>query len=94
MILSGPPIPLGRVLATPGALSAMERSGDAPAEFLRRHEHRDWGNVCSEDWARNDEALRDGSRILSSYSLKDGAVIWILTEADRAATTVLLPEEY
>lgn len=94
MILNGPPIPLGRILATPGALAAFERSGDAPADFIRRHEQRDWGNVCSEDWARNDEALRDGTRIVSSYALKDGTPIWIITEWDRSVTTLLLPDEY
>ena len=94
MILNGPPIPLGRVLATPGTLAAFQRTGDVPADFLRRHESRDWGNVCSEDWARNDEALRDGNRIVSSYCLKDGSPIWIITEWDRSVTTLLLPDEY
>jgi hypothetical protein len=88
------PIPLGRTLATPGALAAMERSGDVPVDFLRRHECQDWGNVDPEDWARNDEALKDGSRIISSYRLKDGETVWCITEADRAATTLLLPDEY
>jgi hypothetical protein len=88
------PIPLGRTLATPGALAAMQRSGDVPADFLRRHECQDWGNVDPEDWARNDAALKDGSRIVSSYRLKDGTALWCITEADRAVTTLLLPDEY
>jgi len=88
------PIPLGRTLATPGALAAMKRSGDVPEDFLRRHECQDWGNVCTDDWARNDEALLEGNRIVSSYTLKDGTPIWCITEADRVATTLLLPDEY
>jgi hypothetical protein len=94
MIPTRAPIPLGRVLATPGALAAMERSGDVPADFLRRHECQDWGNVGAEDWARNDEALKAGLRIVSSYRLKDGTPVWIITEADRASICILLPEEY
>ena len=54
MIPTRPPIPLGRILATPEALTAMERSGDTPAGFLRRHEVQDWGNVEADDWQRND----------------------------------------
>ena len=94
MIPTRSPIPLGRILATPEALTAMKRSGDAPETFLRRHETQDWGNVESDDWARNDEALRDGSRIVSSYNLKDGTTVWIVTEADRSVSTILLPEDY
>ena len=88
------PFPLGRVVATPGALTAMERSGDAPADFVRRHERGDWGKVGADDWARNDAALKDGLRVVSSYTLKDGETIWVITEADRSATTLLLPDEY
>ena len=94
MIPTRPPIPLGRILATPEVLIAMERSGDTPADFLRRHECQDWGNVESDDWARNDDALRDGSRIVSAYCLKDGTTIWIVTEADRSVSTILLPDDY
>ena len=94
MIPTRPPIPLGRTLATPGALSAFARTGETPADFLRRHEGQDWGNAEPEDWKRNDDALRDGSRIVSSYCLRDGTAIWIITEADRASSTILLPDEY
>jgi len=88
------PFALGRVVATPGALTAFERSGDVPADFIGRHERGDWGLVCFDDWARNDAALNEGLRIVSSYTLKDGEGIWIITEADRSATTLLLPDEY
>ena len=94
MISARSPIPLGRILATPGALAACQASGDVPADFLRRHECQDWGNVGADDWARNDEALRVGNRIVSSYRLKNGETIWIITEADRSVTTLLLPDEY
>jgi hypothetical protein len=94
MISTRPPIPLGRTLATPGALAAFQRSGDVPADFLRRHECQDWGNIGDDDWARNDAGLKNGLRIVSSYTLRDGEKIWIITEADRTATTILLPDEY
>jgi hypothetical protein len=85
---------LGRLLSTPGALAALEEANQSPLEFIQRHQCGDWGNVCSEDAAENERSLSAGDRILSSYSLKTGTKIWIITEADRAATTVLLPEEY
>lgn len=94
MIKTVPPFPLGQILSTPAALSAFERSGDEPATYLGRHSRGDWGEVDAHDWAANDRALQDGCRLLSAYSLKDGTRIWIITEADRAATTILLPEEY
>ena len=88
------PFPLVRVVATRGALAAFERSGDVPAEFIQRHERGDWGLVCPDDWERNDDALKTGLRIVSSYTMKDGERIWCITEADRSATTLLLPDEY
>ena len=94
MIPNCQPFPLGRIVATPGALTAMERSGDVPADFVRRHGCGDWGNVGADDRARNDAALKDGLRVVSSYTLKDGEKIWVITEADRSATTLLLPDEY
>jgi len=61
---------------------------------LARHASGDWGDVDGSDWSANDEALERGGRILSSYRAKDGTKFWIITEGDRSATTVLLPEEY
>lgn len=94
---------LGRVLATPGAVEALERSGQSLWHYLSRHLAGDWGSVDAEDKAANDEALKDGSRLLSAYVLDAGSEvatkIWLITEAaddhgDRSATTALLPEEY
>ena len=91
---------LGRVLATPGAIEALERAGQTPWELVTRHAAGDWGVVDATDKALNDEAIKDGSRLLSAYILKDGRTkLWIITEAaddlgNRAATTLLLPDEY
>lgn len=86
--------PLGAVVATPRALEALETAGHSPAEFLSRHVAGDWGEVGSEDKRLNDEAVASGERILSAYRMKTGEKIWIITEADRSATTILLPSEY
>lgn len=91
---------LGQVVATPGALEALEQAGQSVWELLSRHVAGDWGVVDDEDKAANDQAVRDGSRILSAYLLKDGKTkVWVITEAtddqgNRAATTLLLPDEY
>jgi hypothetical protein len=89
-----PKFSLGQVVATPGALRALEGSGQTPAFFLDRHVQGDWGTVDAEDWAANDQALVDGSRILSAYKTLKGKRLWIITEADRSSTCCLLPEEY
>lgn len=86
--------PLGRIVATPGALEALERNEQTPHEFLLRHSNGDWGKLCEEDKQENELSLREGFRILSSYTLKDHTKIWIITEADRLVTTILLPSEY
>jgi hypothetical protein len=85
---------LGCIVATPGALEAMEANQTSPYEFLRRHSAGDWGELEREDKAENDWALVRGLRILSAYSMPDLTRIWVITEADRSATTILLPEEY
>jgi hypothetical protein len=87
------PLPLGRVVATPGALKVLKKSGGHPFDYLARHASGDWGELCAFDRRQNDIALRDGYRILSSYNVPAGRV-WIITEADRSVTTILLPEEY
>lgn len=87
-------LPMGRILATPGALRALAASSEQAATFLRRHECGDWGGLNSEDWELNERSLKDGSRILSAYKLESGERIWIVTEADRSSTTILLPDEY
>jgi hypothetical protein len=90
----------GQVLATPGALEALEKAGQGVWELLAQHLQGQWGQLSDEDRRLNDEAVKDGSRILSSYVLKDGKTrLWCITEAAddkglRAATTLLLPSEY
>jgi hypothetical protein len=86
--------PLGRVVATPGALGALEKAEQHPAEFLDRHVNGDWGEVPDADKQENELSVEQGFRILSAYTTSAGDKIWILTEADRSATTILLPEEY
>lgn len=89
-----PLFPLGQIVATPAALATLAEAAQAPAEFLALHARGDWGEVCSDDKALNDEAVKDGSRILSAYRTKLGATIWVITEADRSSTCILLPDEY
>lgn len=87
---------LGRVVATPGALDAAFETGELLTSFIERHTSGDWGDVCKEDWKANDLALDpyDPSRVISSYKLKDGTKLLVITEWDRSATTVLLVNEY
>jgi hypothetical protein len=89
-----PRFPLGQLVATPGALAALVASGQAPAEFLARHQAGDWGDLCPEDRRANEQALRQGARLLSAYHTAKGVKLWIITEADRSSTCILLPEEY
>lgn len=90
-----PLFPLGQVVATPAALEVLEEAGQTLGEFLSRHVRGDWGDeLCDEDKILNDEALKDGSRILSAYKLKNGTKLWIITEADRSSTCALLPSDY
>jgi hypothetical protein len=85
---------LGQVLITRGALEALEESGQLPNEFLNRHARCDWGLVDEDDQRENDLSLERGFRLLSAYKTSEGDRIWIITEADRSATTILLPSEY
>ena len=85
---------LGQFVATRGALSAMEATGESATQFLSRHVAGDWGCLCDEDKQANQEALEEGSQLLSAYKLSSGVKIWIITEWNRSVTTVLLPEEY
>jgi hypothetical protein len=84
----------GRIVATPGALAALTDSGELPFEYLNRHIHGDWGEVDQHDRLENELSLEQGWRVLSAYTLKSGVRIWIMTEADRSSTCILLPEEY
>lgn len=86
--------PLGRIVATPGAIVALEESGDSPAALLKRHVTGDWGELDEEDRRENELSVARGFRLLSAYALSTGTKIWVITEADRSATTLLLPSEY
>lgn len=90
----GARFPLGRLLATPGALRALAEAGQSPEEFLARHRAGDWGDLDPEDRWLNEQALRRGWRLFSAYRTCRGARLWVITEGDRSATTLLLPEEY
>ncbi len=85
---------LGVVVATPGALELLAATGTDHTELLKRHHGGDWGEVDAHDRRANNAALRHGTRLLSSYPVGEGQRVWIITEADRSATTILLPEEY
>lgn len=85
---------LGQTVATPGALTVLTESSQTPIEFLRRHVSGDWGDVDPEDQQSNEEALLHGERLLSAYCTSKGAKLWVITEADRSSTCILLPDEY
>jgi hypothetical protein len=85
---------LGLVVMTPGATEALFAAQQIPPEFLLRHVHGDWGELCAEDRRENERALRAGHRLLSAYRTRAESKLWVITEADRSATTLLLPEEY
>jgi hypothetical protein len=84
----------GQLVATPGALAALEASGESLFDYLQRHLSGDWGDVSDPDIYENEYALEHDLRMLSSYRLKSGTRIWIITEADRSSTCILLPEDY
>lgn len=85
---------LGEVVATPGALDLLDRTATNALDLLLRHQGGDWGSVPADDAAENQRSIETGCRILSSYFLNDTERLWIITEADRSATTLLLPDEY
>lgn len=84
--------PLGKLVATPGVLDNIPTP--YIYEAIQRHQSGDWGDLCREDREQNDRALERGERLLSSYRTPFGVKFWIITEADRSVTTVLLPDEY
>ena len=88
---------LGRLVATTGAMAAVISAGVSPQSLLARHMRGDWGDLCEEDRAENERALASGDRLLSCYRIKIGEAeeaVWVITEADRSGTTLLLPDEY
>ncbi len=92
-----PTIPLfsaGQIVATPGALALLGQAHRSPLEFLSRHLRGDWGDLCQDDKTENELSLKYGFRLISSYQVTDTERLWIITEADRSVTTLLLPAEY
>ena len=89
-----PLFPPGRMVATPGALALLEQTNKSPLEFLSRHLRGDWGDLDQEDKTENELSLKYGFRLLSSYQVTQTEKLWVITEADRSVTTLLLPEEY
>jgi hypothetical protein len=92
--VSPPQFDLGQLVATPAALGALTKAGVSAFEYVARHLRGDWGDLDRHDRQENENALLHGDRILSAYRLPDGVKIWIITEADRASTCVLLPDDY
>lgn len=85
---------LGMTFLTIGANEALEESNQLPIEFLAKHQTGDWGIVCTEDRRENELSVKNGFRILSAYRTTNGTKLWVITEADRSSTTILLPSEY
>lgn len=86
--------PLGDLVATPGALRVLEECALLPIRLIARHSRGDWGDMSTEDVQSNAAALILGNRLLSSYTLANDLKIWLITEANRSTTTILLPSEY
>ncbi len=84
----------GVLVITPGALEAFKQTGEGIEPFLTRHLRGDWDDLDNHDRRENEYSLQQGLRLVSAYALNDGTKIWVITEADRSATTILLPDEY
>ena len=93
-ISAKPLFPLGQTYATPGAIEALSEAGQDAAEFLKRHQHGDWSEMSDEDRRENQFSVDKRLRIFSAYHTSKGEKLWVITEADRSATTILLPSEY
>jgi hypothetical protein len=85
---------LGQTYLTPGAIEALQDAGQTASEFLERHQGGDWGEVDEFDWSENDSSVNGRFRILSAYRTTKDVKIWVITEADRSSTTLLVPSEY
>ncbi len=86
--------PLGQIVATPGALAALAKAGQRAEEFLALHATGEWGELSEDDRAENQLGLERGFRLMSSYATNAQEKVWVVTEAARTVTTILLPEEY
>ncbi len=86
--------PLGQTFITPAAQEVIKDAGQLPLEFLLRHQSGDWGDLGNEDKRENEFSIVNGFRMLSKYHTTKGEALYVITECDRSATTILLPEEY
>jgi hypothetical protein len=86
--------PLGQLFLTNGAIEALEESQQSPQEFISRHARLEQGELCNEDHKENLFSVDKELRIFSAYKTAQGVKLWLITEADRSSTTILLPEEY
>jgi hypothetical protein len=85
---------LGEIYLTPGAQQALYDAEETPLKYLELHQTGDWGELSEEDKAENEISLKHGFRILSAFTTSKSEKLWIITEADRSSTTILLPCEY
>jgi hypothetical protein len=85
---------LGKVLATPGAMEALEDANESADTFIRRHQRGDWGDLSDDDKQENEFSIGNRLRIFSAYHTNQKVKLWVITEADRSSTTILLPSEY
>jgi len=92
--MTKPLFSLGRVVGTPGAIDELDHAAISAMSVLALHQTGYWGDMDEEDKAANNAAVKNGNRIMSAYTLTTGVTIWVITEADRASTTILLPREY
>ena len=108
LMSNAPRFALGQLAATPGALELLEQTGFSALALISRHSQGSWGDCCDEDKETNEAAVRQRMRVMSVYRLVDAEALlqtpqdkrsnlptlWIITEADRSVTTLLLPSEY
>lgn len=92
--MQNPQFQLGQVVATPGAIEVLAEAQVTAGELLSKHVSGDFGEVDADDWQSNVDAIKEGDRVLSAYTLVTGERLWIITEADRSSTCILRPDEY
>jgi hypothetical protein len=86
--------PLGHLFMTPGAIAALEDTGQSPQEFISRHARLEQGELSAADYKENLFSVDKYLRIISAFKTTQGIKLWVITEADRSVTTILLPSEY
>ena len=89
-----PRFTVGWLILTPGALFALVEAQEDPRAFINRHLIGDWGDAGPAEWAANEYAVRHGHSLFSVYHTRHGRTLWVMTEASRYSTTILLPQEH